>query len=69
MGIPHGEMSRREIRSDTFSAQPEWGLTIDGPPSRRTLSRTPVSRAIGERRTDEASAKYIPQHPAPAELG
>ncbi len=59
MGIPHGEMSRREIRSDTFSARPEW----------RTLSRTPVSRAIGERHTDEASAKYIPQHPALAELG
>ncbi len=42
-------------------------LTGDPIPT-RTLSRTPLSRAIRERLTDEPSAKSVPWHPAPVEL-
>ncbi len=43
--------------------------TLTGEPiPTRTLSRTPLSRAIRERLTDEPSAKSVPWHPAPVEL-
>ncbi len=47
MGIPHGEPSRREIRSENHTRPGQNGdISNRCTPSRHTLSRTPVSRAM-----------------------
>ncbi len=48
MGTSHGESSRREIRSENHTRPGQYGATNSRrTPSRRTLVRTPGSRAIG----------------------
>ncbi len=50
LGISHGELSRREIRSENHTWPCQNGSTSTRRTlSRRTLSRTPGSRAIGEK--------------------
>ncbi len=67
-GISHGEPSRREIRSENRTRPGQNGATRSRlTSSRRTLARTPGSRAIGEPHTDEASATSVPRHPVPVE--
>ncbi len=67
-GISHGEPSRREIRSENRTWPGQNSATRSRLTSSRcTLERTPGSRAIGEPRTDEASAASVLWHPVPVE--
>ncbi len=60
-GIPHGEMSRREIRSENYTRSGQNGvLAIDGPHPGALFLELPGEEQSGERCTDEASATSVP---------
>ncbi len=69
-GISHGEPSRGEKSGPrTILGPARTGLlATDGPRPGALSSELPGAEQLGERCTDEPSAKSVPQHPAPVEL-